>query len=164
MKNKCLNKREFIKMSRIHIKNSVVAYLEKTLTPAKQKEFQDHLLSCDSCRLFVGRFSAVYFSNDSLECPEINPYFYSKVVSKLQNGSQNEYTLPVSIIKSLRPVATGLFLLTAITFSIFFGNYIISSNHITTSSEVGTSNEISYEYYLNTNVDPMVSSIISNEN
>ena len=144
---------------KIHIKDYIIAFLEKTLAPAKMQEMQEHISSCEPCRLFYEKFSAVYLSGNSLKKPELNPYFYTRVVAKLQSESGQEYVLPSTIVRSLRPVAAGLFLLTAITFSIFFGNYILSD-----SSQTQVVNELSYDYYLGNSEDPMLNTIMSNEN
>jgi hypothetical protein len=151
------------KMSRIHIKDNVIAYLEKTLSPEKHQEIEKHLSICESCRLFLTKIAAVYFSNDRQIIPEVSPYFYTRVRARLEKEPEPRIELPVSIIKTLRPVAAGLFVLTAITFSIFLGNYILSTNQINTNAQVN-SNEMNYEYYLGVNGDPMVNLIISNEN
>lgn len=150
-------------MSRIHIKDHVIAYLEKTLSPEKHQEIEGHLSICETCRQYLAKIAAVYFSNNSPAIPEVSPYFYTRVRTRLEKEPEPRIELPASIIKSLRPVAAGLFVLTAITFSIFLGNYILSTNYINSSSQVN-SNEMNYEYYLGVNGDPMVNLIISNEN
>jgi hypothetical protein len=149
-------------MSRFHIKNDVVGFLEKTIPLKKAKEIEAHLGSCETCRHFLERFSSVYSSDDHRECHELTPYFYTRVLSQLEKGPDKEYILPVSIVKSLRPVAAGLFLVTLITFSVFLSNYIFSTNRINSGTPVNTVNEMSYEYYVG-NGDPVVDLIVSNE-
>lgn len=149
-------------MSGIHIKNDVIAYLEKTLQPEKQKKMDEHLSSCAACQDFVARMSAVYFSGDRQEVPELNPYFYTRVCAKLEKEQQSSWEIPLPVLRSLRPVAAGLFVLTAITFTIFLSNYIISTNQFNIGTQAGSS-DMSYEYYLENSGDPMLNSIVSNE-
>lgn len=150
-------------MSGIHIKNDVIAYLEKTLLPEKQKKIEEHLSSCSSCQAFVKRMSAVYFSGDKQEVPELTPYFYTRVCAQLEKEQQSTWEIPLPVLRSLRPVAAGLFVLTAITFTIFLSNYIISGNQFKMNTKVGSS-EMSYEYYLENSGDLMLNTIVSNEN
>lgn len=147
-----------LKMSSNHINNYIIGYLEKTLSPERQDEVEKHLSVCQNCKEMVQNIASVYFVNDP--CPEISPYFYTRVEAKLSQKNERESLLPVSIIKSLRPVAAGLFLMTAITFGIFLGNYIIFSQQSKVSSNT---NEDMYEYYISLNEDPVVSQIINNE-
>lgn len=151
-------------MSRIHIKKSVIAYLDKSLSINKQQEIDSHLLTCDTCRRYVNRMASVYFSCDNRILPEVNPFFLTRVLAKLEKEQHTGVELPVSVLKSLRPVAAGLFMLTAITFSIFFSNYVISTNRLNSNSQINSTSEASYEYYLGTSGDPMVNLIISIEN
>ncbi len=150
-------------MSGIHIKNDVIAYLEKTLQPERQKKMDEHLSSCVACQDFVTRMSAVYFSGDKQKVPELNPYFYTRVCAKLEKEQQGSWEIPLPVLRSLRPVAAGLFVLTAITFTIFLSNYIISTNQFNIGTKAGSS-EMTYEYYLENSGDPMLNSIVSNEN
>ncbi len=145
-------------MRKIHIKNTIIAYLEKALTPAQQNEIEKHLISCNDCKEFLNKFSVAYFSFDNKECPEINPYFFTRVAAKLDKKSAGTYALPVAIIKSLKPVAAGLFLLTAFTFGIFFSNFKLAGNQ-----NANATSELSYEYYLDNNADNLVNLIIDNE-
>lgn len=150
-------------MSKIHLKNDVIGFLEKSLPPFRLKEIEDHLETCDTCRKYVKNFSKVYFSDDNRACPELNPFFYTRVVARLENEPRNESVFPVFVVKSLRPLAAGLFLLTAITFSIFASNFLFPANQLNINSKVSSTNEMTYDYYIN-NENLFVDQIISNEN
>jgi hypothetical protein len=80
------------------------------------------------------------------------------VVARLENESGNGYVFPAFIFKSLKPITAGLFLITAITFSIFASNFIFPSE-----SKVSTTNEMTYDNLIN-NENLLVDQIISNEN
>lgn len=147
-------------MSTTHINKEVIFYLEKSLHPARQKEIEEHLHSCKGCRDLVDKISAVYFSGDKQESPELNPFFYTRVNAKLERGQEPSWEIPIPVLRSLKPFAAGLSILTAITFTIFLSNYVLSSGK-TLQPKTG---EIGYESYWEQNQDPLLNLIVSNEN
>ncbi|NJK94280.1 MAG: hypothetical protein HC905_04465 [Bacteroidales bacterium] len=102
-----------------HIKNHILAYIEKTLSQQELDSMKSHIESCDACKVLLNRFSSVYSSMDSVN-PEVSPYFYSKTLNRLEKGKEQESWIPLSLLNSLKPVLAGLLLLTVTTFGIFF--------------------------------------------
>jgi hypothetical protein len=143
-----------------HIHKHVIAYLEKTLPADLYNEMENHISSCRSCKELVDKVASVYCFAGK-DCPDLDPFFASRVEARLNRKSEPEYFLPVSIIKSLRPVALCLLLLTTVTFSIFMGNYLLSNKAQKSYSSNGK--ESVYEYYLSVNEDQVVTQIINNE-
>lgn len=143
-----------------HVKNKTIAFIEKNLSQEDQVAIENHLSSCNSCRTSIEKIASVYNSFDATVCPEINPYFYSKTLAKLSRETTQEISLPVSVINSLKPIAAGLFVVTSITFGIFFGNILTKSN-----SETGMTSATAWanDYHLDYSEDIMVELIISNE-
>lgn len=147
-------------MGQFHIHKYVIPYLEKTLSANLYNEVEKHISSCQHCKDLVEKIALVYCTKGE-ECPELDPYFITRVEARLHQKPEPEYFLPAFVLKSLRPVAASLLFLTTITFSIFMGNYLLSNKaqKITAQND----KELIYEYYLSLNEDQIVNQIINNE-
>lgn len=148
-------------MSCLHIKNNLIGFIEKSLPDELHRSLENHLAECKPCRELVTRASKVYSAFDQEEVPSVNPYFYSKVLSKLKQPQEKEFFIPSPVIRALRPLAVGLVICTLITFGLVLGNYISgnSSQNKATNASTWAS-----DYNLDSNDAYAVDLLTNNEN
>lgn len=151
-------------MSCLLLKHHLIDFIEHKLPQEKQLKLQDHLANCRSCQELCHRFSGIYNSLDEYPLPEPSAYFYSKIVTKLEDQSANEYVLPVKFLRLLKPVAAGLFLVTGITVSLLFREVVNSGSLVASPNTTIDASTWANEFYLDSSEETMVDLILNNEN
>jgi hypothetical protein len=151
-------------MSCLLVKQNLIAIMEKTLPAEKQKVADQHLAMCNSCQELYRKVLETYQSLGTVSIPETSPYFYSRVIAKLENNSEKDILFPWPVIRTLRPLVAGLAILTGVTFSLVFGNYFLVSPKVeSTTLTTATVNTFSNEYYLDNNEEVIVDLFINNK-
>lgn len=119
--------------------NHIIEHIEKTLNEKEAKGFGEHSDNCSSCKLLLQEFSESY-NFIGLKAGEIeNPYFYTRLLQKLDNKSKRNIDLGI-FKKVLQPVAISILIMIGIYFGNYLGNYYHSSQ--LSSSEEMRQNQI----------------------
>lgn len=107
------------KMNCKQIKNNILFYIDKELPKEDIQAFDAHIEQCNDCKLLFSNISDIYYStNKDLDFAD-DPYFYTRLIQKLEN---KKVLYPSLIKRVLQPASFTALLLMGILFGIFIGS------------------------------------------
>lgn len=133
--------------------NSIIFYIDDELKTNERKEFEVHLKNCSLCKLLFEKVNSTY-SLAVKEDIEINPFFYTRVMAKMEaNSNKKKSILSKAFVPKLQ-LASFAF---ACLFAIFLGHSIASDNLTTeptvTVSELSDEELFADMHYLSLNTN-----------
>ena len=103
------------KMDCTFVRNNLFSYQEKQLSGKENKEFEDHLHSCEECSRIVSEFQSVTSIIDIKRSVGINPFIRTRILQRLDTQLQGTEKEANPILqKILLPISLSLVLLIAI--------------------------------------------------
>ena len=101
------------------IHTDLIFYLGHELSPEKMEAIGRHLETCADCREFAKMLQSQLEIIDKEKCPEVSPYFYTRVMAKLDvNPTESKSLLPIWV----QALAFSVLLIAAVTAGIYMGN------------------------------------------
>jgi hypothetical protein len=96
--------------------NKLIFFLEGDLTPKEEEQIKKHLAECPECAGFAKYLKQTLNIIQTERLPEVNPFFYTRLKSKLENQSITPTnTFPFVLWKKiLQPAFFSLLLLAGI--------------------------------------------------
>jgi len=96
------------------IQSNLFSYQEKRLSVAANKEFVDHLNSCDECSLIVSDFQSVISVIERKKSEKPNPFIQTRILNRLESQMERENEKPIPVFQRiLRPITVSFMLLVA---------------------------------------------------
>ncbi len=95
---------------------NLIFFLEGGLPQKKMEEIQSHLAGCESCAAFAADLKTTLGIIEIEKSPVINPFFYTRVKAKLENGEQAKWQIlqrPV-FARILQPVLFSILLIVGV--------------------------------------------------
>jgi hypothetical protein len=103
------------KMDCSFIRNNLFSYQERLLSDKENKEFTDHLQSCEECSKIVSDFHSVLSFIDEKKADEPNPYSSTRILQRIESQIEIVKNKPNPFFQRiLQPIALSFFLLIAI--------------------------------------------------
>jgi hypothetical protein len=103
-------------------KKRIIPYIENNLNESDYDNFVQHIENCNSCKILLEKIKESYdFTN--LKASNIeDPFFYTRLVQKLENRSTENHTILKTLNRRLQPVYITALILIGIYFGIYLGN------------------------------------------
>jgi len=97
------------------IRRNLFSYQEHQLSDKDNKEFENHLLSCEECSRIVSEFQSVISVIELRKTEEPNPFAGTRIIQKLESEmeSTKEKTNPL-YLRILQPLSVATLLVTAV--------------------------------------------------
>jgi len=100
------------------IHTDLIFYLGHELSNEKMEAIGWHLETCADCRQFAKMLQSQLEVIDKEKCPEVSPYFYTRVMAKLDdNPTETKSFLP----NWAQAIAFSVLLIAAVTAGIYMG-------------------------------------------
>ena len=97
------------------IRSNLFSYQEKRLSDTANKEFEDHLHSCEECSRIFSDFQSVLSLIDKKKSDEPNPFMQTRIIQRIESQMEEENEKPIPIFQRiLRPISVSFMLLIAI--------------------------------------------------
>lgn len=103
---------------------NLIFFLEKELPVSEMSRVQQHLDTCSECALFASEMKKTLGILETEKVVEVNPYFYTRVKTKLENQESKENAVfgrPV-LLRFLQPVAFSALLILGVYGGIKMGD------------------------------------------
>ena len=111
----------------VFVRDNLFSYQEKKLSREKYQKFEDHLITCKSCRELVLNFQSVSSSIDARRADEPNPFILTrtiqKIESELERGNRPYFAFSNRI---LQPFMLSTIILTAVVIGLAIGKQVDS--------------------------------------
>ena len=104
------------------VRSHLFSYQEQQLSDEKQKEFEEHVHSCEECSRIAAGFQSVAAIMDKKKSLELNPFIRTRTIQRIETELEkiNEIRYPL-FRRSLQPVLISLLLMIAIAIGFSVG-------------------------------------------
>lgn len=96
------------------IHKQLIFFVEKDLPISEMKAIQGHLDSCKECALFAEELQKTLGVIETEKVNEINPFFYTRVKSRLENRENSTSLARPLVVRILQPVAFSIVLILSV--------------------------------------------------
>lgn len=146
------------------LNKNIIGYIEKTIPVNLQSEMEKHFNECLPCKKLYDNVFSTYTVYDAQPKAEVNPFFYTRLVERLETQEQSAIKPVPKLIWKLQPIAAGILIIVGISMGILIGNSL-SGSSITLTSPNRTEILEAYatDYYLTDTNDNSVNALINNE-
>lgn len=105
-----------------NIHKAMVPYIENELDKNLRGEFEEHIKSCDDCRLFLEEFQKTFSIIETEKVTETNPFFYTALKAKMENrATKTTGVFNFLLSKYLQPALFSVLLIAGIYFGLNIG-------------------------------------------
>jgi hypothetical protein len=137
------------------INKSIIKYIDKELTPKKEKEFNEHIIDCNACSKLYSNITATYDTLNIRQEIEPKAFFTESVMNKIDIETEKtkdsifDFTIDIAISKFFKKFAyTGIAFIIALFILLYSTNNLSLFNNISEDDDFST-NKISYVFFEN---------------
>jgi len=109
-------------MDCLFVRDHLFSYQEQQLSGEEQKEFEEHLHSCEECNRIANGFQSVATIMDKKKSVEPNPFIRTRTIQRIESALEkaNEPRYPL-FRRSLQPVLISILLMIALAIGFSVG-------------------------------------------
>jgi hypothetical protein len=129
------------------IYKSIFSYLEKELTPEKEKEFKEHLKECNECTKLYSDITEIYMTLNTEQEIEPKAFFTESVMNKIEYSEEKtkenivDITLDIAISKFFKKFAyTGIAFIIALIILLYTTDNLFLFNNLAEEDDFSTDN------------------------
>jgi predicted anti-sigma-YlaC factor YlaD len=132
-------------------KNTSFSYLQKEMNDSQAKAMENHLLECHSCAAYFAFVKQNWQHIQKEIKTEDDPYFYSRLKSKIENQSTQEQS--GTFARVMRLGTLSFMIVFAIATGGILGNYGVQLLNTTAVENLSSSDELFSNDFDNTEFD-----------
>ena len=122
-----------------NFQNMMVFYHDGELDDSISNDFQNHLETCENCRILYNEFYSAYHFIGHDKITESNPFFYSRVITAIENETKNRTIFwPIAHKKLVAQFITYIIMG---VFAIATGYYIANDRQLVVNEPVNMPDE-----------------------
>lgn len=147
------------------VQKNLLEFIEGSLADNVGFEVKNHIDSCELCSGLYRNVKETYTAFEKEPLPILDPFFSTRVLSKLHNIEVIETNTTHKLIRILQPIAASVLLLIGVSAGIYLGKNLAGSKTIVSNAVINNETLETYasEYYLDDLGEQSVSNLIDNE-